>query len=125
MMFDRSAILRAAHAGARSKIANSRAWRTYREALSASLKHEWRIAKREAAEIALAAEDAAEAASHQIPADVARRVSDLRVIAEAQTFTAYGSHRRTLILAEADDLEAATRCAMAPASPFVECRHAY
>ena len=124
--FDRAEILGAAHAGARSKIANNRAWRSYPEAFAVSLKQAWQTAKQEARDRRMAAEDAAEAAlaaANPLPNDVARRISDLRMIAEAQTLTAYGSHRRELILAEAEDIERAARCMMIPAQDISHYAH--
>ena len=123
-MFNRSAILRTAHAGARSKLTKNRAWHSYSEAFAVSLKQAWQDAKQDARDRRIAAEDAAEAAlaeASPLPDDVGRRISDHGIIAEAQSFTFYGSQQRKLLLAEADDIERAARCSMIPVTFAAEC----
>ena len=120
-MLDRSAILRTAHSWARQAIRqdsfrhiHARRWPSYRAALADALRSAWRSAKARAAReielAALAAAEEIEAAA--MPADVVERVTDLRRFAETMPITATGNRRYGALLAEANDLAAAARCAI-------------
>ena len=98
-MLDRSAILRDADKRARwlqhherYRSPARRVYASYRFAFALSLREAWRGAKEQAAyavrAAALAAEDAAAAA---LPADVARRISDLLILAGVQPLTSLRS----------------------------------
>ena len=119
MLFNLSAILRTAHAAARSKIANNAAWRSYREAFAVSLKAAWRDAKMEAAMRAVQAEDAVAVA---LPAAIVRQAADLRILAGVQSFTFAGTARFRELMAEADDVAQAARCMMIPVPHFAGAR---
>ena len=122
-MLDRSAILRDAHSRARwlqhqerYRSPERRVYASYRKALASSLRDAWRHAKEQAAyavrAAALAAEDAAAAL---LPADVARWVADLHLLAGVQPLNSDGAAQHRAYRAEADDIARAARCSMIPA----------
>ncbi|WP_036262008.1 hypothetical protein [Methylocapsa aurea] len=109
--FDRSTIMRTAHAAAKARMAPSKSYRygdridrklgmyvapfSYREAFAAALKQAWREAKAIAQSAALAA------AAPSLTADEAARVRDLEVMAWRQPVTRRGNDLMRDLQAEA------------------------
>ena len=123
-MFNRSAILRAAHATARWLRGQAIFPRSYASCLSEGLRSEWRKAKEAAARaVVVAAEAEREAAVPPLSADVIRRVTDLRLFASVQSFTSSGTRQFHALLAEADDIARAARCMMIPALDSTHVAH--
>ena len=120
-LFDRSVILRTAHANARKRMAPSDTFRNedrrnaeaggyapkfgYREAFRRALKWAWRDAK------VIAEDQAWEAAQPKLPQDVVDRVSAMRSDAWFEPITRSGNQRYREILAEASEIEEAARAA--------------
>ena len=130
-VLDRSAILCDARSRARflqhqerHKRADWRVWDHYRAAFAYGLREAWRAAKARAAQVERdAAFAAAEAVVPALPADVARRVADLHILAGVQPLNSYGAAHFRAIRAEADDIARAARCSMIPAQDHSHHAH--
>ena len=106
-----AAILRAAHANARSRIANNRAWRSYRHAFADALRMEWRRTK----DAAALAEAVREDSEFVLPPDLAARVASIRTLASYEPHTSVGHANFRALHSEANEVALAARLMMIPA----------